>query len=89
MAAILSTATVSPCFAILVSREALPFRFVPKEEKTSFCARPLSVIRPIADSIDLHGPDSRGNFALVALLISDVPSDRGSPGPERCRGCRS
>lgn len=38
--AILRTATVSPCFAILVSREALPFRFVEKEEKTSFCKAP-------------------------------------------------
>jgi hypothetical protein len=33
-----STATVSPCFAIRVKREALPLRFVEKEEKTSFCA---------------------------------------------------
>ena len=30
------TATVSPCFAIRVRREALPLRFVEKEENTSF-----------------------------------------------------
>jgi hypothetical protein len=34
--AIFNTAVVSPCFAIRVSRLALPLRFVEKEENTSF-----------------------------------------------------
>jgi hypothetical protein len=39
-----STATLSPCLAAWVNLEALPLRFVEREEKTSLCDSEISIL---------------------------------------------
>lgn len=81
--ATLSTATVSPCLAILVSREALPFKFVPKEEKTSDCRgivvsrRFKSVSKVIASSLGhyLHTGAWATYRVIERVLIPRVVMD--------------
>lgn len=80
--ATLSTATVSPCLAILVSREALPLRFVPKEEKTSFCKG--SVVSRTFKRVILALLE---HYLRIGGVMVDVPYGRGCLDPAHCRGC--
>ena len=91
--AILSTATVSPCFAIRVRREALPLRFVEKEEKTSFYTRifvshahilmcdsnepPQRLILDRSSSVETY---RMVDYTLIPRMVMDVDCDGSKSG---------
>lgn len=80
-----STATVSPCFAIRVSREALPFRFVPKDEKTSFCVESQSLATVLRSQIRgrTYGVIEK---TLVLGTVVDVDGDVTKVADFGCEG---
>jgi hypothetical protein len=71
-----STATVSPCLAILVSRLALPFKFVEREEKTWFYYSAGMISTPSFTQTEDNGLSHRVvKRVLVPSIIIDIDRD--------------
>jgi hypothetical protein len=76
MPATFRTATVSPCLAILVSRLALPFKFVEREEKTWFYNSAGMISTPSSTRIKEDGLSHRVvKRVLVPSIIIDIDRD--------------